>query len=135
MAHRLLHTRWLYSWTHKIHHEFKNPIAISAIHVHPIEFVIGNVLPQMVGAAILGSRMHLASFFGLLFVRSWEGIDGHCGYSLSWSPFRLLPLQPEGDYHDFHHEGNVGNYGSFTKIWDTVFGTNTSYFSKREKRD
>lgn len=44
-AHRLLHTRWLYACTHKIHHEYKNPIAIAAIHVHPFEFVIGNVLP------------------------------------------------------------------------------------------
>jgi sterol desaturase/sphingolipid hydroxylase (fatty acid hydroxylase superfamily) len=36
-------------------------------------------------------------------------------------------------YHDFHHTHNVGNYSSFFQIWDTIFGTNKSYFKYLEK--
>ena len=128
--HNALHTSLIYPKIHKIHHEYKVPISISALHVHPLEFVFVNVIPVFIGTLILGKRMHLASVFGLVGMRTMEAYDGHCGYNLSWSPFKLLPMQVEGNYHDYHHEGNVGNYGSFTKIWDTVFGTNTDYFKE-----
>jgi methylsterol monooxygenase/4-alpha-methyl-delta7-sterol-4alpha-methyl oxidase len=67
-----------------------------------------------------------------------ETCDGHCGYEFSWSPFRLLPLSGSSNYHNYHHSKNVGNYGSFFTLWDTICGTNKTYFrflAKKEKKE
>lgn len=63
------------------------------MHTHPIEFVIGSILPMLVGPALLGKRMHRACTFGWYLIRAAEGIDDHCGYEFPWSPFRILPFQ------------------------------------------
>ena len=64
---------------------------LAAIHTHPLEYIVGNILPMMIGPALLNVRMHRAAMFGWYAVRGLESIDAHSGYSFSWSPFRLLP--------------------------------------------
>ena len=130
-CHKALHSRYLYSLIHKVHHEVKEPYSLAVIHVHPVEYIIGNALPMMIGPVILYHRIHRASVFGWYFVRIAEGIDGHCGYSFPWSPFRLLPCQPEESYHHFHHVQNVGNYCSLFTLWDCIFGTNTAFHKNK----
>ena len=135
-VHRILHQKSLYPYIHKIHHEYNNPISISAEYAHPLEFFIANILPTAMGAKVLGSRVHLATYMLWGTLRIFETIDGHCGYEFSWSPYRLFPLSGSANYHNYHHTHNVGNYGSFFMIWDVLMGTNKSYFnylSKKEK--
>ena len=129
--HRVLHQSWVYPSIHKIHHEHKATFSLASLHAHPFEYIFGNVLPTMIGPMILGHRMHRAAVCGWLFVRVLESLDGHCGYDFPWSPFRLLPFQPEGNYHDFHHETNVGNYGTFFTWCDTIFGTNSAFYKSK----
>lgn len=107
--------------------------SLAALHAHPFEYIMGNVVPVMVGPALLDTNMHRAAMFGWYFARGWESMEGHSGYSFSWSPYRLLPCQPEGDYHYFHHESNVGNYATFFTVWDTVFGTNSEYYKGKDQ--
>ena len=90
-SHRILHHPKLYPTIHKIHHEHRVTFCLSPLHAHPLEYILGNVLPVMLGPALLGHRMHMASMFGWHIVRIWETVDAHCGYSFSWSPFRFLP--------------------------------------------
>jgi methylsterol monooxygenase/4-alpha-methyl-delta7-sterol-4alpha-methyl oxidase len=66
-------------------------------------------------------------------MRTLETVDGHCGYEFSWSPYRLLPLSGSSDYHNFHHSMNVGNYGSFFSFWDSMCGTNSTYFRAKSE--
>jgi sterol desaturase/sphingolipid hydroxylase (fatty acid hydroxylase superfamily) len=127
MSHGVLHHPRLYPKIHKVHHEHRVTFCLTALHAHPLEFIFGNVVPVMIGPAVLGHRMHMAAMFGWYFVRSWESADGHCGYQFSWSPYRLLPWQTDGNFHFFHHEQNVGNYAGFFNCMDTVFGTNAAY--------
>lgn len=133
--HRTLHQKPLYTWIHKIHHEYNNPIGISAEYAHPIEFVLANLIPTSMGSKILGSKVHLATYALWGALRIFETIDGHCGYEFSWSPYRLLPLSGSANYHNYHHTHNVGNYGSFFMIWDLLMGTNKSYFSYLSKKE
>jgi methylsterol monooxygenase/4-alpha-methyl-delta7-sterol-4alpha-methyl oxidase len=134
--HRLLHWKRIYPHVHKIHHEYNVTVSIAAEYAHPLEFLLSNLIPSTLGVKILGGHVHFATHIMWLVMRMMETVDGHSGYEFSWSPYRLLPLSGSSIYHNFHHSNNTGNYGSFFTYWDTICGTNKSYYrylSKREK--
>jgi sterol desaturase/sphingolipid hydroxylase (fatty acid hydroxylase superfamily) len=91
-THKLLHTKKLYQIFHKIHHEYKTPIGLAAEYAHPVEFVLGNVIPVFLAPMLLGSRVHIWTIWMWTGMRTAETLDGHCGYEFSWSPYRLLPF-------------------------------------------
>jgi methylsterol monooxygenase/4-alpha-methyl-delta7-sterol-4alpha-methyl oxidase len=134
-SHRLLHHPRLYPHIHKMHHTFNTTVGIAAEYAHPVEFVLGNMLPTSVGPLILGPNVHVLVIFAWYTVRFGETLDGHCGYEFSWSPYRLIPFSGSAEYHDFHHSVNIGNYGSFFSIWDTVFGTNKLFYKHIAERE
>lgn len=39
----------------------------------------------------------------------------------------FLPWKLDADYHNFHHEYNVGNFGSMFGFWDNLMSTNWEY--------
>ena len=71
--------------------------------------------------------MHIITSYMLSVIRILETTDGHGGYEIPWSPFRLLPLSGSATFHDYHHSHNLGNYGGLFSFWDTVCGTNKKY--------
>ena len=135
MTHRLLHWRVIYPYIHKMHHSHASVVGIGAEYAHPIEFIFGNMLPTIVGPALLGYKCHLVTLLAWYVVRFTENLDAHSGYDFSWSPFRLIPLSGGADYHDFHHAANVGNYSSLFSIWDTVWNTNSAYYEAKAKAE
>ena len=134
-SHRTLHHPKLYSQIHKVHHTYNQTVSIAAEYCHPIEFVLANLLPTGLGPLILGPKMHIFTVLVWYMVRVGETLDGHSGYEFSWTPYRLVPFSGGAEYHGYHHNKNVGNYSSFFSVWDTVFGTNKSYYEEIEARD
>ena len=128
MSHRALHWKVIYPYIHKVHHEHKTTIAISANYAHPIEFIFGNILPTAVGAIILGPRCHITTVWMWFALRTYESTEGHSGYDFPWSIFRMVPFGSDYGYHVFHHSNNIGNFSSFFTLWDTVFGSNKAYY-------
>ena len=124
--HRFLHLKQVYPYIHKIHHQHKVTIALAAVYTHPIEFILGNLLPMAAGPMILGSHMHITAVFMWYGLRTMSTLDGHSGYEFSWSPFNHLQMCDSG-YHSYHHLHNIGNYSSFFSCWDTLMGTNKAY--------
>jgi len=64
LSHRLLHTQFLYKHVHKVHHSYTQTISIAAIHTHPFEYFIGNIIPSALPTLILSSP-NVISYFGL----------------------------------------------------------------------
>jgi len=127
-GHRLLHSSAaLYANVHKFHHSWVQTVSIAAEATHPVEFVLTNVLPFAAGPLLLGA--HLATLYVWTVFRICETVAHHSGYELPTSVFTLLPFQGDAAAHDLHHSrgGGVGaasgNYASFFKTWDAVFGT------------
>ena len=127
-GHRLLHHPSIYAKVHKKHHEFYDVIHISCINTHWFEFLASNIFPLFSSLLILGKRMHIVTFIGWIFFRILETHECHSGYEFSWSMFSAIPFMNDSAYHNFHHLKNIGNYTSFFRLWDTLFGTNRYYY-------
>jgi sterol desaturase/sphingolipid hydroxylase (fatty acid hydroxylase superfamily) len=125
LSHRLLHDPRIYKHIHKKHHEYKTTIGIAAIYAHPIEFLVGNVLPVIIGARIF--HAHVITFWLWIAIGQYEITEQHSGYEFPWNPTTLLPFNSGANYHDFHHSRNQGNYASMFTFWDWFFGTNKAY--------
>jgi sterol desaturase/sphingolipid hydroxylase (fatty acid hydroxylase superfamily) len=127
-SHRLIHSKYIYPYIHKKHHEYNISVSIACEYSHPLEWVFTGLIPSSMGSKLYGSRCHFVTLLLWNLLRITETIDGHCGYDFTWSPFRLLPLSGSARYHSFHHSHNQGNYSSFFTIWDTLCGTNKNYY-------
>jgi sterol desaturase/sphingolipid hydroxylase (fatty acid hydroxylase superfamily) len=136
LSHRLLHTDYFYSKIHKIHHEFKESVSISAIYAHPIEYIMGNILPSSIAPLLLGNKMHMMTYLVYIVMVLHESHDGHSGYSFSWCPHRVIPMTFDADFHIFHHWKFRGNYANYFSLWDKFFGTVNKtfldYFNNKE---
>lgn len=113
-SHKWLHAGgWEY---HKLHHEFKAPVAITSIYCHPVELVIGN-LPVIITPPFL-MNSHLLIFWMFIINVILTSQHGHCGWSL---PF-LTPTMN----HEYHHWEGYDNLGA-CGLFDEYFHTNTNW--------
>ena len=124
-SHWLLHTPFFYKRVHKIHHQFKTPIAISALHAHPFEAFAGNAVATLMAPFLCGADVTF------LVVAIAVGTIGtqyhHCGFWVS----------PRGDiqphFHDWHHENFSECFGIFG-VLDWLHGTDVKWRAQLKQR-
>jgi len=75
------------------------------------------------GAKLLGSRCHYATFMIWAVARIIGANEAHSGYEFPWSPYNL-PFFRSATFHNYHHTNIVGNYGALLPVWDYICGTN-----------
>ena len=127
-SHRLLHQPYFYKKIHYMHHMYKENVSFCSEFAHPIEFFMGDMVPLMLGSLILQKRTHFVTMSVFTVLRIIETMESHCGYEFPWGITRFIPLSCSTDYHDHHHRVNKGNFATFFIVWDTVFGTNQTYY-------
>ena len=115
-GHRLLHSKLFYGAIHKIHHEWTSPIGVVAIYCHPIEHIMTNIFPVLLGPLIMKS--HIAVIWLWSSIAIFNAILTHSGYHLPWM------LSPEA--HDYHHKIFTEIYGIFG-ILDYLHGTDKRF--------
>lgn len=127
-GHALLHTKFLYAPIHKMHHSWNYTLAIAVMHLHPIEFALCNVVPN-VGSMVV-TRAHLFTMCLWYHLRVLQTMEAHSNYSFPWAVWGGLGLPSSHGEHEKHHSKNTGNYGSFLYAGDTMFGTTIEVASK-----
>jgi len=132
-SHKLLHHPKLYPHIHKVHHESKSTISLSAIATHPVEYLLGNVIPTSLGLLLCPGRIHITTMTLFVYARIVDTVEGHSGYDLPYTMTRWIPLTVTSNYHNYHHLVNIGNYASQFVIWDSIFGSNKEYYEHVEK--
>jgi len=115
-SHRLLHSRLLYRRVHKWHHEWTSPIAIAAIYAHPLEYMLSNIGPLLLGVLVMGS--HMATTWLWFCLAIFNTINSHSGYH--------LPFFPSPEAHDFHHQTFTQCFGMLG-VLDRLHGTDAKF--------
>jgi sterol desaturase/sphingolipid hydroxylase (fatty acid hydroxylase superfamily) len=101
--HRMAHSRYLYPYFHKYHHNYTTTVSLAGEHFHPVDFFFGALIPVSLGPNLLGEHLHITTYMVWIVIRTFESVDAHSGFEFPWSPFRLLPFSASATYHDYHH--------------------------------
>lgn len=122
-THRLMHSRPIYRFVHRVHHLSTNPSPWAALAFHPLEAIIeGSVIAFM---AFLFPVHPLAIGIFLLFMMIYN-VYGHLGFELYPRGFTRTWLGKwinTSVNHNQHHQTFQGNYGLYFLWWDRWMGT------------
>jgi plant 4,4-dimethylsterol C-4alpha-methyl-monooxygenase len=74
--HRMLHNKWAFDNIHKVHHEYKTPIALAAPYANWSEILILGFLAFLGPALVPG---HITTYWLWFILRQLEAIETHSG--------------------------------------------------------
>ena len=131
-THRIMHIYpSLYKY-HKVHHEYKNNIFLSAQHNHPVDYILSIAGPVLLALTIVKPHSFTQCQWAIYTV--YTNLDDHVGYSFPFSPVRWFPFASLTQEHEFHHSVNVGCFSSKLDLYEKLFRTSTKFIKWEAKR-
>lgn len=115
-AHYFMHKKYLFKKFHRIHHEYRESIAIATHHVHYVEHIVGNLIPVFAGAFILMAHPFVILFWIMIVVLN--ALHTHSGYAFPWLSYSV--------HHDWHHYHVNGSFSAIG-LMDQIFGTDKAF--------
>jgi lathosterol oxidase len=119
--HRLLHTRWLFSF-HRAHHGYRDPTAFAGFAVGPLEALLTfwPVVLVALPAAIHWAPLYFALVGGFVLLNFYL----HCGVGSPLLEATLPRLFVNTSaFHNRHHANADVNFGEAFTIWDRLMKT------------
>ena len=122
-AHRLMHDKRVFHFTHRVHHLSTNPNPLSAYAFNSVESVIEAL---GITAFIFVMPINVWALFIFYFVAAAVTVYGHIGvelYPTYWAKHSIGRWINTAVAHDFHHQTAKHNYGIYFLFWDRLMGT------------
>jgi len=113
--HRALHHSWVYPYIHERHHQYSIPIGCATFFAHPLEHILANVFPGIIGP--------------LLTQCCFEGWCLWIGLITSTTVLAHSGILKD-KRHDLHHLYRRVNYGNGFYLLDRLFGTHFRSFKQ-----
>ena len=104
--------RYLYKNIHYKHHKWVQPVAISALYAHPIELIICNYMPLLIGFFI--TKFNFYGALIMIAIGTLNALYVHSGYNF------IIVKKPK---HYQHHRIYNKQYGVLG-ILDRIHKTN-----------
>ncbi len=133
-THRLMHTRWLYRHTHRLHHRTVRPTPATAYAFAPGEALLHALFLPLIHLVL---PLHPGITTAFVVVMIARNALAHAGVECfaagtAVGPFRFSTTVT---HHDLHHEHGRGNYGFYFTWWDRWMGTERADYVARFRRN
>lgn len=128
--HRAMHTKFLYRYVHRVHHQSVNPSPFAAYSFDILEAIAENAILFVLVLVLPLHPIALISFGLLSFSIN---VYGHLGYEIVPSWFRnsfLYQILNTSVHHNLHHKEFHGSYGLYFRFWDRMMGTENPHYEK-----
>jgi lathosterol oxidase len=133
--HRLVHHPQIFVLFHRFHHRHETTNPFSLFVLHPVE-VLGFGSLMIVFLTIYS--MSVGGLIAYLAINVLWGTLGHSGVEPFPKIFRSIPglrLLGTSSFHAGHHEHPGYNFGFYSLLWDSMFGTlDPDYYARFERR-
>lgn len=134
LTHRIVHIKGIYELVHKTHHKYELTRPLSLFVLSPLEVLGFGLLWLMVLCIYSSSWLGIVLY---LLLNAAFGAIGHLGvepFSKLWIKIPLLNRFTTSTFHAQHHMDIDSNFGFYTDIWDSLFGSlNKTYKDLFEK--
>lgn len=112
------HIHWNHHWyisNHTTTWHWSNLFLFNDTWISTIDLWITEVIPTLLFAWLTGAWW-IAGFYYVWAATVQEIIEHNCRVN-------LYPLLTSGKWHLVHHQNASTNFGVFTSLWDSLFGT------------
>ena len=117
-AHRMMHTRSLFRWVHRLHHKSRTPTPWAAYAFAPPEALLEAGILPLAGLLMPVHELTVLMFLTHMIMRN---VIGHAGVELFpawWLRVPLLCTITTTTHHDLHHSHGGYNFGLYFTWWD-----------------